>query len=172
VVDSEFIEPKRLKELASSLKSEHKLLFKKFKKVNPDKIDQLFHKAHEDVFSKYDCLACANCCKTLSPIITYRDVDRMAKAIGVKPSAFTDRFLNVDSDGDYVFRSSPCPFLMPDNYCRIYESRPKACREYPHTDRKRIQQILSITLRNVAVCPAVYYVVEQVRDGLLGNKNL
>ncbi len=31
---------------------------------------------------------------------------------------------------------SPCPFLGDDNYCSVYEARPKACREYPHTDRK------------------------------------
>jgi Fe-S-cluster containining protein len=27
---------------------------------------------------------------------------------------------------------------MDDNKCSIYEVRPKACREYPHTDRKNL----------------------------------
>jgi ribosomal protein L28 len=31
-------------------------------------LDQLFHPRHEEVFSRVDCLQCANCCKTTSPI--------------------------------------------------------------------------------------------------------
>jgi hypothetical protein len=44
---------------------------------------------------------------------------------------------------------------MPDNYCMVYESRPKACREYPHTDRKKFAQLLSLTEKNLDTCPAV-----------------
>jgi len=74
-----------------------------------------------------------------------------------------EKYLEVDSDGDYVFRSSPCPFILPDNYCSIYDSRPKACREYPHTDRKRMHQIFSITQKNISICPIVFNVVERIK---------
>jgi Fe-S-cluster containining protein len=41
--------------------------------------------------------------------------------------------------------------------------RPKACREFPHTDRKKFQQIADLTLKNVAICPAAYNIVEEMK---------
>ncbi|WP_332911960.1 YkgJ family cysteine cluster protein [Algoriphagus boritolerans] len=49
----------------------------------------------------------------------------------------------------------PCPFLGADNKCLVYEDRPKACREYPHTNRKNMLGILDLSLKNTLVCPAV-----------------
>jgi Fe-S-cluster containining protein len=159
----EFVSHLRIKEFASSFKQENKLLFKKLKRLPTDRVDRLFNEAHQDAFDQFDCIACANCCKTISPIITNRDIDRMAKGLGIKPSALVEKHLTIDSDGDYVFTSSPCPFLQDDNYCLIYDYRPKACREYPHTDRRRMHQILNITLKNIEVCPVVFNVVEQIK---------
>jgi Fe-S-cluster containining protein len=76
---------------------------------------------------------------------------------------FIEEFLQLDDEGDYVFRVAPCPFINGDNYCSIYESRPRACREYPHTDRKRFYQILELTARNTTVCPAVFNIVEKLK---------
>lgn len=154
----------RLNELASSLSAENGKLFKRLKKLKPNKVDDLFQEAHNEEYQKFDCLICANCCRTISPMITYNDVERMAKGLKEKPSVLVEKHLTVDSDGDYVFRNTPCPFLLPDNYCSIYEFRPKACREYPHTDRKRMQQILNLTLKNVSVCPIVFNVVERIKE--------
>jgi Fe-S-cluster containining protein len=163
-VDSlEFVSPDRIKEFSSSKKQENKLLFKRLKKLPSEKIDSLFNTSHHEAFEQFDCLTCANCCKTISPIITNRDVDRLAKGLGIKPSAVVEKYLTIDSDGDYVFTSAPCPFLQTDNYCEVYEHRPKACREYPHTDRRKMQQIFNITLKNIEVCPVVLNVVEQIK---------
>ena len=68
-------------------------------------------------------------------------------------------YLRMDEEGDYVLQKSPCAFLGTDNYCSIYDIRPLACREYPHTDRKNIHQILDLTLKNTEVCPAVADIV-------------
>ncbi len=65
----------------------------------------------------------------------------------MKLSAFEDLFLEVDEDGDKVFKAMPCPFLGDDNLCSIYDVRPKACREFPHTDRKKIYQINNLTIK-------------------------
>jgi len=65
-----------------------------------------------------------------------------------------------------VLQSSPCAFLGGDNYCSIYESRPKACREYPHTDRKKMIQVMDLTYKNTLVCPAVLKITEQVKREL------
>jgi len=44
--------------------------------------------------------------------------------------------------------------------------RPKACREFPHTDRKKFQQISHLTLKNVAICPAAFNIVEEMKRRL------
>ena len=71
--------------------------------------------------------------------------------------------MRLDEDNDYVLQSVPCKFLGVDNYCSIYEVRPKACREFPHTDRKKFQQISNLTLKNVAICPAAFNIVEAMK---------
>lgn len=126
------------------------------------KMDVIVHQLHDDVSGKIDCLSCANCCKSLGPAIYDKDIERMAKTLRIKPSEVVSSYLRVDEDGDYVFKSMPCPFLMPDNYCSIYDSRPKACREYPHTDRRNFEQIYKLTVKNTSTCPIAYEVLSEL----------
>jgi hypothetical protein len=44
--------------------------------------------------------------------------------------------------------------------------RPKACKEFPHTDRKKFQQISDLTLKNVVVCPAAFNIVEAMKKNI------
>jgi Fe-S-cluster containining protein len=133
-------------------------------------IDQWFHTLHRQAFDQYDCLSCANCCKSISPMISFMDVDRIAASLRIRPSDLVDRHLALDTDGTYIFRTQPCPFLGPDHYCFIYKSRPKACAGYPHTDRRRMNQLLSLTLRNIAICPIVFAIVNQMKSDLSWKK--
>lgn len=153
-----------LRNRALDLKPETKLFFAKLKKNKPKTLDKIVHELHHEVFQEMDCLNCANCCKSISPTLYDKDVERLAKYLKIKPSQFVEKYLYVDEENDYVFQETPCPFLLPDNYCMVYESRPKACREYPHTDRKRFYQILNLTLKNTEVCPAVYDIVEKLKE--------
>ncbi len=136
------------------------LYFKKNKK-RLDKMDTIVHDLHNRFSSEIDCLQCANCCRSLGPAIYDKDIDRIAKALRMKPAVVVN-YLKIDEDGDYVFQSMPCPFLMPDNYCSIYEARPKACKEYPHTDRKKFSQIYKLTVRNTKTCPIAYEVLKEL----------
>lgn len=133
------------------------------KKKDVRRVDAAFHTAHEEVFETTDCLACANCCKTTSPIFYPNDIERLARALRMKPGEFIGKYLRIDEDHDYVLRSAPCPFLDAENYCTVYEDRPRACREYPHTDRKKMVQIMELTHKNTLVCPAVFEMVERIR---------
>lgn len=142
---------------------ENKKFFAVLQKKRPNDLDKIVHSLHEEVFAHTDCLECANCCKTISPMITDRDIEKMARHLKLRPSVFTEKFLHIDSDNHYVFSQTPCPFLMPDNYCQIYAQRPKACHEYPHTDRKKFYQLLDLTLKNTFVCPAVHEIVEKLK---------
>jgi Fe-S-cluster containining protein len=140
---------------------ESKALFTKLKRKK--KVDSYFHDKHEEAFEEIECLNCANCCKTTSPIFRDVDIRRLAKKIKIKDSQFVDDLLRIDSDNDYVLQSSPCYFLNEDNTCSVYKDRPNACKEYPHTNRKRMSQLLDLTLKNAEVCPAVAKIVEQIR---------
>ena len=148
---------------ASTLKKENKAFYDKLKRSKTKNLDQHFHQLHEAIFEGMDCLSCANCCKTTSPIFYNRDVERMAKHLRIKPGTFIENYLRIDEDRDYVLKQAPCPFLGPDNYCSVYEARPNACREYPHTNRKRMEQILDLTYRNTMVCPAVLEITERLK---------
>lgn len=136
-----------------------KKIFRRMKQVKPKDLDQKFHKGHEAEFKKMDCLTCANCCKTTSPIFRDADIRRISKHLRIKEGKFISDYLRMDEEQDYVLKSSPCSFLGKDNKCAIYDVRPLACREYPHTDRKNMFQILEITSENSTICPAVARIV-------------
>ncbi len=157
-------ELKQLKVLAKDRKKANKKYFKQLKRWKPRQLDDTFHTLHEEVFQEIDCLDCANCCKTTSPMFFQRDIERLAKHLRMRPANFVAQYLKIDEDGDYVLQTAPCPFLGEDNYCSVYEARPKACREYPHTDRKQMHKILDITLKNIAICPAVFEIVERMKE--------
>ena len=137
-----------------------RFLIKNKKKL--EGMDVQIHALQDKILERTDCLQCANCCRSLGPLLTDKDIERMAKALRIKVSDFTNRYLRVDEDGDTVFKSMPCPFLESDNYCSMYESRPKACRDYPHTDRKRFYQIYNLSIKNAYTCPIVYEVLQEI----------
>ena len=143
-------------------KKQIKQAFKEIGKWKPKQQDEWFEASHEEAFEKIDCLQCANCCKTTSPIFRDKDVVRLAKHVGLKPGKFIEEYLHLDDEQDYVLNTAPCPFLGADNYCTVYEARPNACREYPHTDRKKMKQILKLTEQNTQVCPAVVSIVQKI----------
>ena len=151
------------KELVLKKRKENSVFFKRLKKEKPKVLDKLIHPIHDDVFEHTNCLKCANCCKTTGPLFTDKDIQRISKYLKIKPSEFVERYLRIDEDNDYVLQSVPCVFLGEDNYCLIYEVRPKACREYPHTDRIKQYQLLKLTEKNLDVCPAVFEIVERIK---------
>jgi hypothetical protein len=122
---------------------------------------------HDDEFAKTDCLTCANCCKTSSPIFTEKDVSRIAKHFRMKEVNFISQYLQRDEDDFMVLKQAPCSFLDEnDNTCTIYDVRPKACAEYPHTNRRKFIQLTNLTLKNTEVCPAVFNIVEELKKKL------
>ena len=151
-----------LPKLAKKSEPTIKAVFRKLKSKKPKDLDNFVHNLHEEYFSEIDCLDCGNCCRSLGPRITENDIDRLSKSMKLKPAKFIEQYLHKDEDNDFVFKSMPCPFLAEDNYCMVYENRPKACREYPHTDRRKFVQILDISLKNRETCPVVYKISDDI----------
>ncbi|MBC7535950.1 MAG: YkgJ family cysteine cluster protein [Ferruginibacter sp.] len=117
---------------------------------------------HEEAFSKINCLDCAACCKNYSPRFKTPDLKRIAKHLKMKEGDFIEKYLVLDSEGDYVVKSKPCPFLADDNYCSIYEVRPSDCARFPYTDEDVILKRQPLTLKNSTFCPIVYFVLEKL----------
>lgn len=153
----------KFRKLSQELKKENQKFYKNLKKKRIKNLDHLFEETHDEVFAETDCLSCANCCKTTSPIFKPRDIKRIAKHFRMKDAQFIDEYLYEDEDEDYVLKSSPCAFLDDDNYCRIYDIRPDACSEFPHTNRRKMSQILDLTQRNTLLCPAVLEITERLK---------
>lgn len=151
---------------ARGKRAENKKFFRVLKKLPPRALDRHFHRAHEKAFAEINCLDCALCCKTTGPLFTGQDIDRLARHLNMRPGAFIEKYLRRDEEGDFVLQQLPCPFLGADNFCSVYEVRPKACRNFPHTDRPRMHQILNLTRQNAEVCPAVDEMVEGIKADL------
>ena len=147
-------------------RKENKQFFSRLKKVKSKVLDKLIHPLHDKVFACTDCLKCANCCTTTGPLFTDKDISRIANHLRIKPSVFVGKYLRIDDDMDYILKSVPCTFLESDNHCSIYSVRPKACREFPHTDRIRQGQFLKLTAKNVEVCPAVSEIIDKMKKVL------
>lgn len=158
MIDREELNRKR-----AAIEGENGKFYRRLKKRFPAGIDDEVMALDEEIFSNIDCLKCANCCKTISPVFKDRDITRLAAHFKVRPAIFTEKYLLLDEDGDYVLKSSPCPFLDADNYCTVYEQRPFACRSYPHTGSLPLRKSVELVIKNSAVCPAVYEITERLK---------
>ncbi len=132
------------------------------KRLNKNKVLKALPDLHEEAFEKIDCLGCANCCRNYSPRFKTPDIKRISKHLKMKESDFIETYLRIDNEGDYVTKTSPCPFLGEDNYCGIYENRPSDCHRFPYTDEDVFFKRPVITLKNSTFCPIVYYVLEKL----------
>ena len=145
---------------------EHKKFLDQLKRKPPKNLDYTVQEIHDEVFEKIDCLSCANCCKTTGPLFTEKDIERISKHLKMKAADFEHKFLRTDEDQDKVLQHLPCWFLNSDNTCSIYKVRPKACCEFPHTDRKKIYQINHLTIKNTVICPAAFEFVERMKKNI------
>jgi uncharacterized protein len=145
--------------------AEHQKKYKDFlKRADKNKVLKQLPNLHEEAFEKIDCLSCANCCRNYSPRFKTPDIKRISKHLKMKEGVFIETYLRVDEDGDYVTKTSPCPFLGEDNFCSIYENRPSDCHRFPYTDEDVIFKRPAITLKNSTFCPAVYFVLEKLTN--------
>ena len=153
----------QLQEKAKEKQKQNKQFLNKIKKKPARDLDKVVSKFDSQVFSTLDCLSCANCCKTTGPLFTSTDIKRISKFLKLSEKEFEQIYLREDEDNDYVLKELPCSFLDENNRCFIYEVRPKACREYPHTNQKGFHKFTKETLHNTFICPAVFEILEKLK---------
>lgn len=134
------------------------------KRADKKKVLKKLPDLHEKAFEKIDCLNCAACCKNYSPRFKTPDIKRISKHLRIKESVLIDTYLQLDNEGDYVVKKTPCPFLENDNRCRIYEVRPSDCERFPYTNEDVLLARPRITLKNASFCPAVFDVMEALME--------
>lgn len=132
---------------------------------DPDGIDVLAGELHKEVFCRIDCTRCANCCKTIQPGFTEEDIARIAAHLGMSEESFMAAYLEIDpEEGNYRTKAAPCPFLGGDDRCTIYEVRPQACQDFPHTDKEGFTRRVYLHVENTLSCPALYHLVKGLRQ--------
>ena len=92
-------------------------------------------------FSCHPGVSCfTDCCRDLELALSPYDVLQLKKKLGMRSGEFLDHYVIIEQGTDDAFphfyltmvddgRAS-CPFVTSEG-CRVYESRPGACRMYP-----------------------------------------
>jgi len=155
---------KKLIDKWTAQRHNHKYLHELHKQVsgNASVSQAKAQQVHDEVFEDMDCLQCANCCKSIPPMVSRRDIKRISKSLHMSPRDFADQYTLVDEDGDTVINASPCPFLLEDNKCKVYEVRPAACRAYPHSGDQVFIKNLSHHKRNMKYCPGLMEIMKRL----------
>jgi Fe-S-cluster containining protein len=157
------IDPIEVQRLAEELEDEN-WVFRGWLKSNPglddDELMSVVHWLAEDVTAQIDCTACGNCCRVLAPLLDEEDMQRLAQALEMDIPSLQRTTLRQEERGHWEL-PAPCP-LQDGNLCRVYDARPKLCREYPHlhSDFRRHRMA---RLGDTFVCPIVFNVVEGMK---------
>jgi Fe-S-cluster containining protein len=142
----------------------------RLEKTPPRGLDRLKLAADKEAWLRTDCLDCANCCKTMSPTYTRKDIRRISRHLGMTESAFREKWLYKDKTGDWMNVKQPCQFLdTRTNLCSIYAVRPRDCAGFPHHSTKRMNaDYMHMYKQNVEYCPATFRLVESLMEKLKG----
>jgi Fe-S-cluster containining protein len=109
----------------------------------------------KEVWKEVDCLACSNCCRTMTPTYTFRDLQRIAPHLGMTIKQFREKWLFKNRQGEWMNKSNPCQFLdRKTNMCNIYAVRPADCAEFPHLTKTKVTDYIHVHKQNVNHCPA------------------
>ena len=159
-------EPTEVQRVAEELEDEN-WAFRSWLKadceLDDDQLMAVVHRLTEDMTNQTDCTACANCCRELNPSLDREDMRWLARAIDLDVPSLQATHLQLGEQGHWEL-PAPCP-LLDGNLCRVYDARPKACREYPHLHNDfRAHSIARIN--DTFVCPIVFNVVEGMKAEL------
>lgn len=137
----------------------------KTEKALPRNADKLTATLEKEVWKEVDCLACANCCKQMSPTYNAADLRRISAHLKMTTDEFKKKWLYKDRSGDWMNKSTPCQFLdLTTNMCSIYTVRPADCAGFPHLSKRRLQDYIHVHKQNIEFCPATYKMVEKMME--------
>lgn len=158
--------PSQFKTLKRQLNLHRKVYRKFLTKVENNKpkfIDEIAPDIEKEAWKNIDCLACSNCCRTMTPTFTNQDVKRIAPHFGQTPAEFKAQWLEKDKNSDWVNKIQPCQFLnLKTNMCSIYEIRPVDCSGFPHLSKQKWHEYAHVHKQNIEYCPATLSMVQKL----------
>ena len=132
-------------------------------------LDRLVWRHLEAVAPHIDCCACAHCCNVVSPLLTTKDVRRLAGHLGMEEAQLITGYLRPSKEkGRYALGQQPCRFLNGTR-CSVYDVRPDDCRSFPHLHKREFRSRLIGVVENCSICPIVYNVFEGLKAALWGR---
>jgi hypothetical protein len=96
------------KENARRQYEENYEFLRSLKQKSSKKVDRLALELHREAFSIVDCTKCANCCRTLRPVFSDEDIDRIAGHLGMVRDEFIAAYLERDEEQDRLANPRLC----------------------------------------------------------------
>ena len=132
--------------------------------------DHLFRRIAREVEQQIDCKACANCCREPRVNISCRDIESLARFLGMPPEQVVKECTIVDpADREPILRQTKdgCVFL-DGNRCMVYEARPRACRDFPYlvSDQRSLGGRMSSVCKHASICPIIYNTLEAYKHAV------
>jgi uncharacterized protein len=121
----------------------------------------------QDVEDQIDCTACANCCRVATTQVNERDIERLAKFLGMPSRQLAAEYTVETKDEGRILKRTDqgCVFLQ-DNLCLVYKARPSTCEYFPHLVKgngsfiSRMWQMVD----RATYCPIVFNSLELFKD--------
>jgi Fe-S-cluster containining protein len=154
------------KRLMNTYRRKYRYFLTRLETVKPKGLDKMAEEVDKEVWQETDCLACANCCKTMTPTFTPQDIKRIAAHFNQTPEQFKEKWLYKQrGTGDWLNKKEPCQFLdLQTNKCNIYDVRPADCAGFPHHTKKHFTEWIHVYKQNVEYCPATFKMVEKMME--------
>jgi Fe-S-cluster containining protein len=137
-------------------------------------VERQFRHAAEEIHGEIDCRACAECCRVTEVQLVDRDVEHLARYLGISRQKFLDEYTTLDAEGTLILRRTQagkdagkgaCVFL-DGNDCTVYDARPGNCEKFPHLLRGSgsLESRMWEFADRATYCPIVYNWMEAVKD--------
>jgi len=154
----------KFRQRASKKRKSLTAFLNKLDEVVPKGFGKIVAEEDKEVWKDVDCTTCANCCKTMTPVYTPKDIKRIAEHLKMSPKDFFKKWLLKEEDsGSVVNASQPCQFLVNDK-CSIYEVRPRDCAEFPHHHKRPFDLYNDTFTQNVYRCPATFELIQRLKN--------
>ncbi len=130
-------------------------------------VERQFRHAAERVQDAIDCRACAECCRVTEVQLVERDVEHLARYLGLRPQKFLEEYTMRNKDQELILRRTEkegCVFLQ-GNECTVYEARPGNCEKFPHLLRGAgsLESRMWEFVDRATYCPIVFNWMEEVK---------
>lgn len=148
------------------MKREENLRFRKYLKTR-EWVERQFRHAAEKVHDEIDCRTCGECCRVGEVPLQERDVEKLAKFLRIKESAFMKEY-TMEGEGEETIlkRGEGGCIFLDGNDCTVYEARPGNCERFPHLLKGAgsIPSRMWEFVNRATYCPIVYNWMEAAKE--------